>query len=79
MKRKRPLGRPKRRWKYSVRMDLTEVRWEGTDWIHLAQDRDLWQAPLNTVMILLVSTKAENFMTSSGSFSWVLLRGVNKN
>jgi hypothetical protein len=21
-------------------MDLREIRWEGVDWIHLAQDRD---------------------------------------
>jgi hypothetical protein len=23
-----PLGRPKCRWEYSIRMDLTEIRWE---------------------------------------------------
>jgi hypothetical protein len=28
--------------------------WEGVDWIHLAQDRDQWQALVNTVMNLLV-------------------------
>jgi hypothetical protein len=36
---KRPLGRSKRRWDDNIRMDLTEVGWEGVDWIHLAQVR----------------------------------------
>jgi hypothetical protein len=25
-------------------MDLKEIVWESTEWIHLAQDRDQWQA-----------------------------------
>jgi hypothetical protein len=29
---------------------LWEIRWEGVDWIHVAQDTDQWRAPLNTVM-----------------------------
>jgi hypothetical protein len=37
---KRPLGRPRRRWENNVRMDLNEIRCEGVDWIHVAQDRD---------------------------------------
>jgi hypothetical protein len=28
---------------------------EGVEWIHLAQDRDLWRVLLNTVMNLRVS------------------------
>jgi hypothetical protein len=24
----------------NIRMDLREIRWEGVDWMHLAQDRD---------------------------------------
>jgi hypothetical protein len=39
--RKRPLGRPRRRWEDNIRMALTEIVWEGVDWIHLAQDRKL--------------------------------------
>jgi hypothetical protein len=35
-------------------MDLKEIRWEGVDWIHLAQDRDQWQAVVNMVMNLEV-------------------------
>jgi hypothetical protein len=41
---KRPLVRPRCGWKDSIRTSLMEVGWEGVDWIHLAQDRDQWQA-----------------------------------
>jgi hypothetical protein len=37
---KRPLGRPRRMWEDNIRMDFREIRWGGTDWIYLAQDRD---------------------------------------
>jgi hypothetical protein len=30
---KRPLGRPRRRWVYNIRMDLGEVGWDDVDWI----------------------------------------------
>jgi hypothetical protein len=32
------------------KMDLTEIGWDGVDWIDLAQDRDQWRALVNTVM-----------------------------
>jgi hypothetical protein len=35
-------------------MDLTKVGWEAGDWIHVAQDRDQWQALVNTVLNLWV-------------------------
>jgi hypothetical protein len=35
-------------------MDLREVRWDGRDWIDLAQDRDGWRAYVNAVMNLWV-------------------------
>ena len=46
---KRPLGRPRRRWKDNIKMDLQEMGWGG-DWMELAQDRDRWRALVNTVM-----------------------------
>ena len=37
---KRPLGRPRRRWKEGIKMDLQEVGGGCGDWMKLAQDRD---------------------------------------
>jgi hypothetical protein len=51
---KRPVGRPRRRREDNIRMDLGEIRWGGTDWIDLAQDRDQWRALVNTVINLRV-------------------------
>jgi len=36
-------------------MDLREIGCECVDWIHLAQDSDLWRAVVNTVMNLRVT------------------------
>jgi hypothetical protein len=47
---KRPLGRSRRRWKDSIKMDLQEMGYEDMDWIYLAQDRDRWRALVNAVM-----------------------------
>ena len=52
--RKRPLWRPRRRWKDNIKMDLQEVGCGGTNWIELAQDRDRWQALVNAVMNIQV-------------------------
>jgi hypothetical protein len=48
--RKRPLGRPSRRWEDNIKMDLQEVGCGGIDWIDLAQDRDRLRALVNAVM-----------------------------
>ena len=50
---KRPLGRPKRRWKDNIEMDLQEAGW-GIDWVDLAQDMDMCLALMNAVMNLRV-------------------------
>jgi len=36
---RRPLGRPRRRWKDNIKMDLQKVEW-GTEWIDLVSDTD---------------------------------------
>ena len=48
--RKRPLGRPRRRWVDNIRMDLQDVGCGYMDWIGLAQDRDSWRTLVSTVM-----------------------------
>jgi hypothetical protein len=37
---KRLLGRPRRRWKDNIKMDLQEVGRGRGDWMQLAQDKD---------------------------------------
>jgi hypothetical protein len=41
---KRLRGRPKRRWVDNIKIDITEIGWDG-----VAQDRDQWRAFVNTV------------------------------
>jgi hypothetical protein len=48
------VGRLRCRWEDGIRMDLTETGCRGVEWIHLAQDRDWWQALMNAVMNLSV-------------------------
>jgi hypothetical protein len=50
---KGPLGTPRLRWEYNIKMDLEEVEW-GMDWIDLAQDRGRWRALVNAVISLQV-------------------------
>jgi hypothetical protein len=50
---RKPLVRPRRRWVDNIRMDLGEVEWGDVDWIGLAQDRNRWRVPVNSVLNLL--------------------------
>jgi hypothetical protein len=51
--RKRPLGRPKRRWKDN-NIIMGEIGWIGVAWKHLALDMEQWRAVAKTVMNLRV-------------------------
>jgi hypothetical protein len=68
---RRPLGRPRCRWMDNIKIDPREARWDGVDWIHLAQDKDQWRALMNTVMKLRVPENAGKFLSSCifGSFT----------
>jgi hypothetical protein len=43
------------RWVDNIKMALSEIGWDGMDWIDMAQDRDQWRALVNTVMNLHVA------------------------
>jgi hypothetical protein len=34
----------------NIILDLGEIRFEGTDWIGLAEDRDKWRSLVNVLM-----------------------------
>jgi hypothetical protein len=60
----RPLGRLRRRWECSIKMDLREKKGcGGIDWI-MAQDCVEWQALVNTVMNLRVPKNVGKFLSS---------------
>ena len=45
--RNRPLGRPRRRWKDNIKINLQEVGCGGMEWMDLSQDRGKWRALVN--------------------------------
>jgi hypothetical protein len=49
------LGRPRRRWKDNIKMDLRERGIDGANWIRLAHDRIRWGGFVSTVMNLQVA------------------------
>jgi hypothetical protein len=66
---KRPLGRPRRRWKDNIKMDVQKVGEGRRDWTELAQDRDRWRALVSTVKKLRVPHNARNFLASCENWS----------
>ena len=52
--RKRPLGRPRRRWEDNIRMDLEEMGINAENWVDSAQDRNYWRALVNAALNLRV-------------------------
>jgi hypothetical protein len=51
---KGPLETLIRRWEDNIKMELREIVWGVTDWIHLAHYRDQWRALVNIVINLQV-------------------------
>jgi hypothetical protein len=52
-------------------MDVREIRWDGVDWIDMAQDRDQWRTLVDTVLNLRVHYNAGKFLSGCtiGGFS----------
>jgi hypothetical protein len=54
---KRPPGRHRSWLENNIKMNFQEIGCCDVDWIHLAQDRDHWQALVDAVMNLLVASQ----------------------
>jgi hypothetical protein len=59
---KRRLGRLRRKWEDSIRIDLEETDWKGVGWIDQFQDRNNCWAVVNTVTTFLESIKCGEFI-----------------
>ena len=46
---KRPLGRPRRRWKDNIRKDIKEIGMNTRNWVDSAQDGDYCRALVNSI------------------------------
>jgi hypothetical protein len=57
---KRPLGRPRRRWEATIRMDLEEIGINWGNWVDSALDRDYWRALVNAALNLRVKSHGES-------------------
>ena len=53
-KEKRPLGRPRRRWEDSSKIDFSTIKELSGDLIDLVQDRDKWLGVVDAIMNLQV-------------------------
>ena len=53
-RRKRPLGRPRRRWEDNIRMGLEEIGINAGNLIDSPQDRNYWRALVNAALNLRV-------------------------
>ena len=51
---KGPLGRPRRRWKDNIRIDINEIGIITRNWVDLAQDRPYMKALVNAALKLRV-------------------------
>ena len=52
---KRHLGRPRRRWEDTIRMDLEEIDISARNLVDSAQDRNYCRDPVNAALRLRVS------------------------
>jgi hypothetical protein len=48
-------------------LNLRDIRWFSMDWIIVAQDRNKWRAPVNTLLNLEVAQNSWDFLSTSTS------------
>jgi hypothetical protein len=61
---KRPLARPRPRWKNNIKIGLRQMGCGGIGWINLTHDRNLWKIPAKTVMNFRVLYNILKFLSS---------------
>jgi hypothetical protein len=49
LKGRRPLEKPRSKWKDNMKMYLRDIEWGSMDWICLSENRDHWRGLVNTV------------------------------
>jgi hypothetical protein len=66
--RKRPLGKPRRRWVANIKIDLRDIGWAGSIWLRIVTQR---RALVNTAIKLLVPKNSAKCFRSCtiGGFS----------
>jgi hypothetical protein len=67
---KKTFERPRHRSEDNIKVDLKETGWEAVEWIQVAQDKTKQWALMNTVVNILVPSKAGNFLTSRVTISF---------
>jgi hypothetical protein len=58
-------------------MDLRKIGWEGVDWMHMAQNRDQWQALVTTAINLQVQKKQNIFRLTISFSRRTLFHGIS--
>jgi hypothetical protein len=64
------IWRPRHRQEANIEVDLKDLRYNGVDCIYLAQDRDMLQDLVNTLVNPKVPWKVENILTSQATVSF---------
>jgi hypothetical protein len=57
--RKRFLGWSLREYEDNIKLYRKDIRYDGVNWSHLAQDRDQWWALVNTIMNVMFCKRRE--------------------
>ena len=63
LKRMRPLGKPRSRWKNNIKIDLKEFVNGGIHWIDLFQDKDSWWSLVNVLVKIWILQNSGNVIS----------------